>query len=119
MHRFGRAVLPTVDLDAAIEWYEAALGFGVVYDEEIFPGFRSVHVGLAGAHDPGVWLFPSDTSSRVEHPSLVLYTGDIESSEARLGRVDADVVRPLQGEPGSRSLQVRDPSGNIIVLAEM
>lgn len=118
MTRIGRAVLPTLDLDIAIRWYQETLGFTVLFDNEIFPGFRSVHVGPATTSDAGIWLFPVEAVQQASFPSLVLYSDDIDSDADRLSRRHADIVEPPQGEPGARSLQVRDPSGNILVLAE-
>lgn len=118
MTRIGRAVLPTLDLDTAIRWYQETLDFTVLFDNEIFPGFRSVHIGPAATRDAGVWLFPVEATHQSPFPSLVLYSDDIDSDADRLSGRHADIVESLQGEPGARSLQVRDPSGNILVLAE-
>lgn len=119
MLRIGRAVLPVKDLAAAIAWYEKGLGFGVLFDREIFPGFRSIHVGPDDVQAPGIWLFPAESVNPAAQPALVLYSDDITSDAARLASADAEVVKPLHGETGNRSLQVRDPSGNTIVIAEM
>ncbi|MFD2840489.1 VOC family protein [Populibacterium corticicola] len=119
MIRIGRAVLPVTDLAAAIDWYVSCFGFRVLFDQELFPGFRSVHVGPGDMSDPGVWLFPTDHPHTRQEPALVLYSTDIDAAAARLGELDTPLVAPITGERGSRSLQVRDPSGNVLVIAEV
>lgn len=118
MPTIGRAVLHVSDLDAAIDFYSRGFGFEVIYDEEIFAGFRSVHVGPATTTDPGLWLFPSDHVSDREVIRVVLYSDDIQADAGRLTEAGARIVRPLSGAPGERSLQVSDAWGNITVLAE-
>ena len=118
MPRVGRAVLPVLDLDEAIAWYGKFLGFRVLFDADIFPGFRSVHIGPSGTGEPGIWLFPTDSRTEAGHPSLVLYSDDLDADAAILGDEQIDVVRPFEGAPESRSCQIRDPWGNVLVIAE-
>ncbi|MDH6198598.1 catechol 2,3-dioxygenase-like lactoylglutathione lyase family enzyme [Mycobacterium frederiksbergense] len=120
MPAVGRAVIRVGDLDAAIDFYCGALEFHVLFDQELFPGFRSVHVGPGAVGDAGVWLFPApqQPSTSYDEPALVLYSDDIVSDADRLSRGGADIVHLLSGAPGERSLHFRDPWGTVIVLAE-
>lgn len=119
MPQLGRAVLPVQDLDEAILWYQEVFGFQVLFDAEIFTGFRSVHVGPGETKDPGVWLFPADAPASTAHPALVLYSDDIEKDTAHLDDSRVNIAEALNGDLGSRSLQLRDPWGNLLVLTEM
>lgn len=116
MIRLGRIVLPVTDLDGALEWYRSAFGFTPLFDREIFSGFRSVHIGSGSVDDPGIWLFPVQVPQARSEPALVLYDDDLLST---VDRFQADeIVQPVAEDAGRRSVQVRDPWGNIIVLAE-
>jgi len=122
MITLGRAVIPVGDLDDAVAFYAAALRFTVLFDREIFPGFRSVHVGPGGMQDAGVWLMPADGAAGGDEPAMVLYTTDFEADVECLRASGASLV----GERGDgaddrdgRSVTVLDPWRNMIVLAEM
>lgn len=127
--RVGRAVVAVGDQDAAIDWYGRALGFAVLFDGEAFPGFRATHVGPGAAAEPGVWLMPrprdgatTDDGGAGGHeeaePLLVLFSDDLDADAERLVRSGAPPHRGPEGAPGSRSLHVRDPWGNVIVVVE-
>ncbi|WP_433675599.1 VOC family protein [Microbacterium gorillae] len=118
MPRIGRAVVPVSDLDVAINWYRELLDFEVVFDSEIFPGFRSVHVSPGRTAEAGVWLFPADGAGSASHPAVVLYSDDLDGDVSRLLRGRADIESPLSGEEGSRSIQLRDPFGNVLIIAD-
>lgn len=77
-------MLPVTDLDAASRWYRDKLGFRVLFDSEIFPGFRSVHVGPGTSPDAGIWLFPTKAANDATYPSLVLYSHDLDRDTDRL-----------------------------------
>lgn len=118
MPTIGRSVLHVHDLDAAADFYQRAFGFEILFDREIRPGFRSLHVGPGATSDPGIWLFPVAEVAVVDEPRLVLYSADIDADARLVEAAGARSVIPLTGEPGERFLQVRDPSGNLLVLAE-
>ncbi len=119
MLRIGRAVVRVDDLDGALAFYERAFGFGVLFDRELFPGFRSVHVGPGGAGEPGLWLFPVESVRPDQEPALVLYTDSFDTDTERARNAGARVRAETAGEPGSRSVNLLDPWGNVIVLAEV
>ena len=65
MLTLGRVVILVSDLDAAHDFYTRGLGFPAVFDAQISPDFRALHVGSGGVGDPGFWLLDS-TSDRSE-----------------------------------------------------
>lgn len=123
MLTLGRVVILVSDLDAAHDFYTRGLGFPAVFDAQISPDFRALHVGSGGVGDPGFWLLDS-TSDRVgsqsgDEPFLVLYSTDMDGDLAHLAREFA--VEPFagpDGESGARFAHIRDPWGNELVIAE-
>ena len=126
--RLARTVVLVDDMDAAASFYCDVLGFAVLFDREVLPGFRSLHVGPDGVGGAGLWLFPvagpaertlvgAQTAGR---PLLVLHTDDLD---ALLGRAAQHGVAPeqdpVQDEDGTRHAVVRDPAGNLLVLAQL
>ncbi|WP_035281926.1 VOC family protein [Brevibacterium album] len=154
--RVGRAVVTVPDQDAAIGWYGRGLGFGVLFDEEIFPGFRAVHVGPGSVAEAGVWLMPGGTAlspgdvpsggeapggeaasgggasgraadadpprahadQSAGEPLLVLFSDDLDADAERLRAAGTLPDRGPEGAQGARSIHVRDPGGNVIVVVE-
>lgn len=53
----GRAVLLVDDADAAVAFYDRALGFRVLHDQTT-DGNRRVHIGVPGQDGVGIWLIP-------------------------------------------------------------
>jgi len=117
--RIGRAVIRVTDLERAAAFYARAFGFSVLFDREIFPGFRSLHVGPAQVSEPGIWLFPAQTATSDDEPILVLYSNEIDADLERARSAGAQLARPLSGDSGARSASIRDPFGNVIVLTEI
>ncbi len=119
MNRLGRAVVRVPDLERAISFYSDAFGFSVIFDRELFPGFRSVHVGPGGVQDAGVWLFPDPGATSADEPCLVIHTDAFDADFARLRAAAPIEHSEVTGDAGERSVTVRDSGGNVVVLAEV
>ncbi|KZE91119.1 VOC family protein [Microbacterium sp. TNHR37B] len=117
MNRVGRAVVRVSDLDAALSFYSAAFGFTALFDQEIFPGFRAVHVGPGGRGDAGIWLFPDAEARGCDEPVVVIYTDDFDADVVRLRSMGA-ALSEVSSEPSGRSVTLRDSGENTLVLAE-
>lgn len=128
MVTIGRITLLAYDLDAAKTFYTKGFGFETLFDGEVAPGLRTVHVGPDGVRGTGIWLLKTEqpeltaqarTQARGE-PALVLYTDDLD---ADLRRLKTLMVEPIQGpesdEMGSRYVHLLDPSANEIVLVQL
>lgn len=115
------------DLDDAKAFYRDAFGFATLFDGEVAPGLRTVHVGPHGERGAGLWLLEATTPASLDRvgaqtggePTLVFYTDDIASELRRIERLTVRVVKPLTSSDGASFVHVLDDSGNEIVLAQL
>jgi catechol 2,3-dioxygenase-like lactoylglutathione lyase family enzyme len=110
--------VPTIDQDAAVEFYES-LGFEKRTDTEFGGGYRWIEVyppegatGIALAPPPaGQEVTPSATG-------ITLTSDDIDATHAELKAlgvdVDAEVAR--MGDPVPPMFWFRDPSGHTLMV---
>jgi len=120
MVSIGRMTILVHDLDEAKAFYRDAFGFETLFDDDVAPGLRTVHVGPHGERGAGLWLLEATTPASLERvgaqtggePTLVFYTDDLESLALR-------VVKPLASSNGAGFVHVLDNSGNEIVLAQL
>lgn len=128
MVTLGRATLLVKDLDQTKAFYADAFDFVSLFDEEISPGFRAVHIGPSSVGSAGFWLIRAtslDAESRVgrqtgDEPAFVLYTDELSADLTRLAGLG---VQPLKGpttdDAGSSFAHIRDNSGNELVLVQL
>lgn len=128
MVSIGRMTLLVYDLDVAKTFYVNGFGFDVLFDGEVAPGLRTLHVGPDGLRGAGLWLLKAEepevaAAARARtagEPALVLYTDDLD---AELNRLRSIHVFPVQGPEedgmGSRFAHILDPSANEIVLVQL
>jgi predicted enzyme related to lactoylglutathione lyase len=120
----ARVVVLVDDQNAALAFYRDALGFATLHDQEA-GGLRYLHAGPEGG-GAGVWLLPAlSPEDRAlvgrqagAHPLLVVHVGDLDAARRRLERCGTEIFDE-RDDPGSRSLQFRDVSGNVIVAAQL
>jgi predicted enzyme related to lactoylglutathione lyase len=124
----GRLTLLVRDLDETKDFYANAFGFHTLFDGEVAPGFRAVHIGPGGLADTGLWLIKAtspDSAARVGaqtagEPALVFYTDTLRDDLSRLQSMDVIPVKPVTTSPsGSLFAHIRDNNGNEIVLVEL
>jgi catechol 2,3-dioxygenase-like lactoylglutathione lyase family enzyme len=127
MITIGRTTLLVADLGAASTFYQQGFGFNVLFDDEVAPGLRTIHVGPGSVREPGLWLLAAtapEASTRVgrqtgEEPTLVFYVPDLEASLDQLGGLGvAPHLGPDRHDDGTAVAHVRDNSGNEIVLVQ-
>ncbi len=124
--RFGRMTVLTLDLDESKAFYEQAFDFATLFDGEVAPGWRTVHVGPGDVHDAGIWLLRAEGSAvervgsqTAGEPAMVLYVDDLDSALSRLDALGHRPSREAAGDDaGYRFAHVLDPSGNEIVLVQ-
>ncbi|MGI8484427.1 MAG: VOC family protein [Thermomicrobiales bacterium] len=128
MVSIGRTTILVNDLDAAKDFYVDAFGFDTLFDDEVAPGLRTVHVGPDGPRGAGLWLMKATSEAgraRVGaqtsgEPALVFYTDDLTSELARLDAYGVKPIKPpFTNDGGASYAHVRDSSGNEIVLAQL
>ena len=122
--------IPVHDPDAALTFYRDGLGFEVRNDVAA-DGFRWVTVGAPG-QDLDIVLFqPHGGRSQVEGDALltlvtqgslqaaILRSDDLDSTFETLRASGAEVLQEPVSQPwGARDCAFRDPSGNLVRIAQ-
>ena len=122
----GRATLLVHDLDETVRFYRDAFEFATLFDGEVAPGLRTVHIGPHGQRGAGLWLLRATSDAgharvgtqTAPEPALVLYVKDLATQLQRLDALDVRVVKPLMSNDGASFAHVLDNCGNEIVLVE-
>jgi catechol 2,3-dioxygenase-like lactoylglutathione lyase family enzyme len=126
--------LPHDDPEASLAFYRDTLGFEVRGD--VGHGtMRWITVGPPGQPGTSVVLNPpaanpgitdderrtiAEMMAKGTYAMLLLATGDLDGTFARLQAGDADVVQEPTEQPyGVRDCAVRDPAGNLLRIQEL
>ena len=124
--------LPHNDPDAAVAFYRDVLGFEVRMDVG-YEGKRWITVGPAG-QPVSIVLYPPEATpgltddelrtvvemmAKGTYASINLGTPDLDTTFAKIEATDAEVVQEPTDQPyGVRDCAFRDPSGNMIRIAQ-
>jgi catechol 2,3-dioxygenase-like lactoylglutathione lyase family enzyme len=122
--------IPVHDPDAALVFYRDALGLDVRNDVAA-GGFRWVTVGAAG-QDVDIVLFqPHGGRSQAEGDALlslvmqgslqaaIFRTDDLDTTFDKIRASGAEVLQEPVSQPwGARDCAFRDPSGNLVRIAQ-
>lgn len=122
--------IPVHDPDAALGFYRDALGLDVRADVAS-DGFRWVTVGAAG-QDVGIVLFqPHGGLSEAEGDALltlvtqgslqaaIFQAEDLDATFEKVRASGAEVLQEPASQPwGARDCAFRDPSGNMVRIAQ-
>jgi catechol 2,3-dioxygenase-like lactoylglutathione lyase family enzyme len=122
--------IPVHDPEAALQFYRDALGLEVRLDVEN-DGMRWVTVGAPG-DDLGIVLFPPQGGrSPVEADALlslvtkgalqaaIFRTDDLDETFEKVRASGAEVLQEPVSQPwGARDCAFRDPSGNLVRIAQ-
>jgi len=122
--------IPVHDPDAALGFYRDALGLEVRLDVPS-DGFRWVTVGAPG-QDVGIVLFqPHGGRSQAEGDALLSHartlslqaaifsSDDLDATFDRVRASGAEVLQEPTSQPwGARDCAFRDPSGNLVRIAQ-
>jgi uncharacterized glyoxalase superfamily protein PhnB len=126
--------LPHDDPEAALGFYRDVLGFELRNDVG-YEGMRWLTVGPPGQpgvnivlHPPGADPGITDEERRTiaemmakgTYASIMLATGDLETTFDQLQSHDVDIVQEPTDQPwGMRDCAVRDPAGNMVRIQEL
>jgi catechol 2,3-dioxygenase-like lactoylglutathione lyase family enzyme len=125
MMSFARMVVLCRSAADARRFYEA-LGFAAIFEGELGDGRPLLHLGLPSQDGVGLWLIEAEGEEQLARvgdqtggtPAMVLYCDDLDAGVAAAERGGGALVR--RGDDASaRSAHVRDPAGNVIVLAQL
>jgi catechol 2,3-dioxygenase-like lactoylglutathione lyase family enzyme len=122
--------IPVHDPDQALDFYHEALGLEILNDVSS-DGFRWVTVGAPG-QDVGIVLFqPHGGRSQAEGDALlalvtkgslqaaIFRSDDLDATFERLRARGAEILQEPTSQPwGVRDCAVRDPSGNLVRIAQ-
>ncbi len=122
--------IPVHDPEAALGFYRDALGLEVRMDVAS-DGFRWVTVGAPG-QDVGIVLFqPHGGRSQAEGDALlslvtqgslqaaIFASDDLDATFERVRASGAEILQEPASQPwGARDCAVRDPSGNLVRIAQ-
>ena len=122
--------IPVHDPDAALGFYRDALGLEVRMDVAS-DGFRWVTVGAPG-QEVGIVLFqPHGGRSQAEGDALlslvtqgslqaaIFATEDLDATFEKVRASGAEILQEPASQPwGARDCAVRDPSGNLVRIAQ-
>ncbi len=108
--------IPVSDQDRAREFYVGALGMELVREMPMGPGMRWVQVRPSGAETSItlVTWFPSMPAGSLT--GLVLETDDLDGDLEHLRGLGIEPDEPIREQQWGRSVTIRDPDGNRIVL---
>ena len=122
--------IPVHDPDAALGFYRDALGLDVRSDVSAH-GFRWVTVGAAGQQVDIVLFQPHGGRSKAEGDELlslvtkgslqaaIFRSDDLDTTFEKVRASGAEVLQEPASQPwGARDCAFRDPSGNLVRIAQ-
>ena len=120
--KLANVVIPVADVDGAIAFYTGPLGLELRSDVAFGGQYRWVEVAPAGA-DTVIAIAPPGPSGKTggHQTGISLQTDDIDAFHAELtaAGVDVDAEVSRMGEPVPPMFWLRDPEGNVLLVAEV
>ena len=122
INKIGIVCIPVSDQDKAVEFYVDTLGFEKRADIPFGNGYRWVEVAPHGsATTVAIAPPPEGQPTGNAQTGIIFHTEDIEAVHADLKAagvdVDAEVTR--MGDPVPPMFWLRDPEGNVLMIAEV
>jgi catechol 2,3-dioxygenase-like lactoylglutathione lyase family enzyme len=118
--KVATVVVPTADVDQAIEFYVEKLGFEKRIDVPFGGGYRWVEVGPAGGETTIALAPPPQDGSPAgnRETGISLHAEDIDAyhAELRENGVDVDPEVGRMGDPVPPLFWFRDPEGNTLMV---
>jgi predicted enzyme related to lactoylglutathione lyase len=101
---------PTRNLEATKEFFKTVFGWSFIDYGSEYTAFSDQ--GLDGG------FFKSDASSSTEAGAalVILYTDQLEETQARVEGAGGNVVKPIFSFPGGRRFHFTEPSGNELAV---
>lgn len=120
--KLANVVIPVADVDGAIAFYTGPLGLELRSDVAFGGQYRWVEVAPAGA-DTVIAIAPPGPNGKTggHQTGISLQTDDIDAFHAELtaAGVDVDAEVSRMGEPVPPMFWLRDPEGNVLLVAEV
>ena len=119
--KVGRVVVPTADVDSALEFYVGTLGFEKIVDLPMGDAGRWVELKVAdGETTIALAPPPPGKSADGADTGIIIDTSDIEADHAALKDAGVDVDEEISryGGPVPPMFWVRDPEGNALIVVQ-
>jgi catechol 2,3-dioxygenase-like lactoylglutathione lyase family enzyme len=120
----GRVVIPSADVDKAVDFYRDTLGFEVAVDEKFADGqMRWVELTAPGSSSSTALALsspPPDWEPEPIKTGIIISTTDVEADHKALKDEGVDVDEEIMRSPPPvpPMFQVRDPNGNGVWIVE-
>ena len=120
----GRVVIPSADVDKAVDFYRDTLGFEVRMDEKFADGqMRWVELTAPGSSSStalAVSSPPPDWEPTPIQTGIIISTSDVEADHKALKDAGVDVDEEIMRSPPPvpPMFQVRDPNGNGVWIVQ-
>jgi predicted enzyme related to lactoylglutathione lyase len=101
---------PAIDIGRTKSFFEAAFAWSFVDYGPDYAAFSNQ--GLDGG------FYQSDLSATTDRGSalIVLYSSDLEETQAKVERAGGKIVKPIFSFPGGRRFHFIEPSGNELAV---
>lgn len=108
-HRIDYVEFTVPDMAAAKTFYSTALGWRFT---DYGPGYAGIHrIG-----EPGEMGGLASGTPTAGGPLVVLYSDDLEATQAAIEAAGGTVVEAIFPFPGGRRFHFTDPAGNVIAV---
>ena len=118
----GRVVIPSADVDKAVDFYRDTLGFEVRMDEKFADGqMRWVELVPPGSSTAlAISPPPPGSDPQPNQTGIIISTSDVEADHKALKDAGVDVDEEIMRSPPPvpPMFQVRDPNGNSVWIVE-
>ena len=104
-HSFNYIELPSTDNKAMKTFYAKVFGWS-------FQDYGPSYVAILGAGVDGGFDADSDNKPSHDGPLVILYSDDLEASEASVKAAGGTITVPIFSFPGGRRFHFNDPTGN-------
>ena len=107
-HAIDYIEIAVTDIDAAKAFYGSAFGWSLV---DYGPDYAGIQVD--GKEVGGL---RRDPEVRAGGPLVILYSEDLEGSEAAVTAAGGTILKPIYPFPGGRRFHFADPAGNELAV---
>ena len=118
----GRVVIPSADVDKAVDFYRDKLGFEITVDETFADGqMRWVELVPPGSSTAlAISQPPPGVEARPIQSGIIISTSDVEADHKTLKDAGVDVDEEIMRTeaPVPPMFQVRDPNGNSVWIVQ-
>ena len=122
INTIGIVCIPVSDQEKAIEFYVDTLGFEKIVDVPMGPDMRWVEVAIPG-QTTTIALAPPPEGKQAggSETGICLDTSDVDALHADLkaAGVDVDDEVSRMGDPVPPMFWLRDPEGNVLMIAQV